>query len=39
MLEMHINPFICTIKINCEAVFIYNTPGVGFDMIVSDWVF
>lgn len=36
MLKMHINPFICTIKINFETALnhkIYNVPGVGFEMI------
>lgn len=39
MLEMQINPLLCTIKINIEMVLngqMYNIPGVGFEMIVSN---
>lgn len=42
MLEMHSNPFLCAIEVHIEAVLssqMYNIPGVGFERIVSDWVF
>lgn len=42
MLEMQINPLLCAIKINIEMVLnsqMCNIPGVGFEMIVPNWVF
>lgn len=41
MLEMHVNPFLCAIKMNTEAVLnsqMCSIAGLGFE-IFSDWVF